>query len=123
MRTRISPKNILQLFLLLFARPEECCQKEQYLIAKRAKVNLDTPGFRFPKPGFRFQNQSKSPPFHPESLQATTLRNCLRHELEDLQETISESSSSHEFDRASFLQAIIDNAVLSQHDLYFEEYR
>ena len=52
------------------------------------------------KPAIR--SKPEIPDFHQESLQATTPRNRLPRELEYWQKGISESSSSHEFDRACF---------------------
>ena len=50
--------------------------------------------------------------FHPKSLQATTPRNRLTRELEDLQETIAGSLLSHELDLASFQNPDEDQILL-----------
>ena len=121
MRTRISPKISSSYFCsyLLVQFPKECCQfVHSRLPVSKPGFQCPKPGFRCPKPGFRCQNQASGVQKPPLS------SGIARHEIAcDVSLKICKKQYLNHPQVMNLIEQVLDNAVLSQHDLYFEEYR
>ena len=97
---------------LLVQFPKECCQ------FVHSRLPVSKPGFRCPKPGFRCQNQASGVQKPPLS------SGIARHEIAcDVSLKICKKQYLNHPQVMNLIEQVLDNAVLSQHDLYFEEYR